>query len=103
MTVASDLLIVTSQIDPTVEAAWNDWYNNVHLPEIAECPGFKSAQRYVAQGSDGARSYIAVYELAGSDALESAEFRARRGWGPFLEHVQFKTLHYSRIAQIEGA
>jgi hypothetical protein len=98
MAIASELLIVTSQIEPSVEEAWNDWYNNIHLPEIAECPGFKSAQRYVAQVSDGVRSYVAVYELAGGNALESAEFRARRGWGPFLPHVQFKTLHYSKIA-----
>ena len=50
---------------------------------------------------DGARSYVSVYELSDPHALESAEFGARRGWGPFVNQVKFKTLRYALIAQIE--
>lgn len=103
MTIASDLQVVTATIEPSVENEWNAWYNDVHLPEIVDCPGFKSAQRYVAQESDGSRSYVSVYELSDAKALESAEFGARRGWGPFAKQVKFKTLRYARIAQIERA
>jgi antibiotic biosynthesis monooxygenase (ABM) superfamily enzyme len=101
MAIAQDLLVVTATIEPSVEKEWNAWYNDVHLPEIADCPGFKSAQRYVAQESDGSRSYVSVYELSDARALESAEFGARRGWGPFARQVKFKTLRYTRIARIE--
>jgi antibiotic biosynthesis monooxygenase (ABM) superfamily enzyme len=101
MAIAPDLLIVTATIEPSVEKEWNAWYNDVHLPEIVECPGFKSAQRYVAQENDGSRSYVSVYELSDADALGSAEFGARRGWGPFVNQVKFKTLRYAQIAQIE--
>lgn len=101
MTIAPELLIVTATIEPSVEKEWNAWYNDVHLPEIADCPGFKSAQRYVAQEHDGSRSYVSVYELSDADALTSAEFGRRRGWGPFVAQVKFKTLRYTQIAQIE--
>jgi hypothetical protein len=100
MTIAPDLLIVTATIEPSVEKEWNAWYNDVHLPEIVDCPGFKSAQRYVANESDGSRRYISVYELSDANALESAEFGVRRGWGPFVNQVKFKTLRYAQIAQI---
>jgi antibiotic biosynthesis monooxygenase (ABM) superfamily enzyme len=103
MGIAPDLLIVTATIDPDVEKEWNEWYNTVHLPEIVECPGFKSAQRYVAHEDDGSRSYVSVYELTDKNALESVEFNQRRGWGPFVKQVRFKTLRYTRIAQIERA
>jgi hypothetical protein len=99
MSVEEHLLIVTSTIDASVERDWNLWYNDVHLPEIAECPGFKSAQRYVSESPSGERSYVAIYELAGPEAIKSAEFGARRGWGPFGDKVKFKTQCFSRIAK----
>ena len=101
MSLAPDILVVTATIEPSVEKEWNEWYNVVHLPEIVECPGFRSAQRYVAQDTDGSRCYVSIYELSSPDALNSAEFAARRGWGAFVDRVKFKTLRYSRIAQIE--
>jgi hypothetical protein len=94
------LLIVMSTIDRSVEADWNRWYNEVHLPEIAECPGFKSAQRYVSEGQDGERSYVAIYELEGPEAIRTPEFGARRGWGPFGDKVTFRTQCFSRIAKL---
>jgi Domain of unknown function (DUF4286) len=101
MGIAQNLLIVTATIEPAVEAEWNDWYDNVHLPEIVACPGFTSAQRYVAREADGSVNYVSIYELSDELALESAEFASRRGWGPFVNQIKFKTLRYSRIAQIE--
>ena len=102
MSIAKELLVVTVRVDADVEPAWNDWYNDVHLPEIAACPGFYSAQRYVAERPEG-RFYITLYELASSDALKSAEFAARRGWGPFTDNVEFSTAVYSRITQIDNS
>ena len=99
MSMSKELLVVTATVAAEVENEWNRWYNEVHLPEIATCPGFKSAQRYVSQEPDG-RRYISIYEIDGGQALESDEFRTRRGWGPFGAKVEFKTLRYSQIAQI---
>ena len=101
MPLPENLLIVEAMIDPSVEDGWNQWYDDVHLPEIVACPGFRSGQRYVSDGEQG-RTYVAVYELDGSDALKSAEFASRRGWGPFGNQVKFKTRLYTRRTQLLG-
>lgn len=102
MSLPENLLIVEVKVDPTVEEQWNRWYNDEHLPEIVACPGFRSGQRYVADEGAG-RRYVTIYELDTPAALTSAEFAARRGWGPFVDKVEFKTRRYSRVAQTVGA
>ena len=95
------LLVTESEIDPKVEDAWNDWYDNVHLPEITTCPGFVSSTRYVAEDGDR-RRYLALYELEDLSAVETVEFNTRRGWGPFADDVVFSTRTVRRIAE-QGA
>ncbi|MFT4234286.1 MAG: hypothetical protein QM607_04700 [Microbacterium sp.] len=55
------------------DAEFNDWYSNVHIPEVVALPGFVSAQRY-AVSADGETAagfrYATVYEIDGS-ALEA--------------------------------
>jgi hypothetical protein len=92
------LLVVDVTVDPEVEGAWNDWYDNKHLPEIVECPGFVSGARYRASGNDSAR-YLTVYEIAGPEALESEEFRGRRGWRDFSSHVRPQVTLYRRLTR----
>ena len=96
------LLIVTARIDPDREAEWNRWYNEVHLPESLACPGVLAGRRYLASGpaatsdhggraEDAARTYVAVYELAGPEALETPEFAAMRGWYQFADGIVSRT------------
>ena len=33
------LLIVVAEVDAEVEAEWNRWYDEVHLPDALRCPG----------------------------------------------------------------
>lgn len=96
----SNLLVVAVDIDPGVEDAWNRWYNEVHLPEIAACPGFRAAARYVGESEEG-RHYLSIYDIEGPQAVRSPEFVARRGWGEFRDKLTFKTLVYRRIATQE--
>jgi antibiotic biosynthesis monooxygenase (ABM) superfamily enzyme len=91
------LYVVNSKIRPDAEEAWNEWYSNVHLPEILECPGFFSAARYVTDEPDGRRSYIAVYEVAGPEVLETVEFAAARGWYEFADAVEFRARVFRRL------
>jgi antibiotic biosynthesis monooxygenase (ABM) superfamily enzyme len=102
MAVAPDLLVVSVSVAREVEADWNRWYDEVHLPEIAACPGFLSAQRYVT-GEGAARRYLTIYELEGPGAVDSAEFAARRGWGPFAHQVRFETARYARVQPAQVA
>jgi hypothetical protein len=99
MTLAPWLLIVDVAVDPTIEDAWNEWYDTVHLPEIADCPGFAEAARYVSEGADG-RHYVAVYDISGPEALDTAEFASRRGWAEFADHVTADVRVYRRFTSI---
>jgi hypothetical protein len=91
------LLIVRAVVPAEIEADWNRWYNEVHLPEITACPGFLSSRRYVSD-SGGMRRYVAVYALAGPEAMASPEFASRRGWGPFAGRVEATVEVYSGVA-----
>jgi hypothetical protein len=96
------LLIVTAEVDEAVEAEWNTWYDTVHLPDALACPGVLGGRRYITDGivsrtnrgiADRTRQrlYTTVYELAGPEAVETAEFTAMRGWAQFAPHVRSET------------
>ena len=100
----SCLLIVTAEIDPAVEAAFNQWYDEIHLPEALTCPGFLRGTRYLAardasltdhgeKAADGAKVYAAVYELEGPEALDAEAFRtmAVRGWDQFTDRIRARS------------
>jgi len=96
------LLIVTAEVDPEVEAEWNRWYDEVHLPAALACPGVLRGQRYVSAGplsetlrgerrQLATRIYTTVYELDGPQAVETPEFQAMRGWYQFAPRVRSRT------------
>ncbi|MDX1373937.1 MAG: DUF4286 family protein [Burkholderiales bacterium] len=96
------LLIVTAEVDPEVEADWNRWYDEVHLPAALACPGVLRGRRYLSAGAivetvRGARSrdvrriYTTVYELDSPQAVDTPEFQAMRGWYQYAPHVRSRT------------
>jgi hypothetical protein len=101
-TLANCLLIVTAEVDAEIEADWNRWYDDVHLPDALACPGVLAGRRYVtaAEVSESDRGqgrrtriklYTTVYELDSPAAVETKEFNAMRGWGRFAPHVRSQT------------
>ena len=90
------LHIVRVDIDPAHEAAFNHWYEEVHIPALLACPGWFSARRYVA--FDGGPKYVAVYEISGPDAYDTPEFHAVKGFDHFAAHVRnFTRLQFRPI------
>jgi hypothetical protein len=98
----SCLLIVTAEVDVAVEADWNRWYDEVHLPDALACPGVLSGRRYVSVGEIAesergkgrriaTRLYTTVYELESPTAVETKEFNTMRGWDRFAPHVRSQT------------
>jgi hypothetical protein len=96
------LLIVTAEVDASVEADWNRWYDDVHLPDALACPGVRAGRRYVSSGEvserdrgqgkrTGAKLYTTVYELDSPAAVETREFKAMRGWSRFSPHIRSQT------------
>lgn len=94
------VMVVAGEVDAEVLDEWNTWYDEVHLPEIVECPGFERATRYV-DGDDGT-AFVTIYELSSRDATETPEFAERRGFGPVADHVRAKTRLYHRHLAYEG-
>ena len=96
------LLIVTVEVDATVEAEWNRWYDTVHLPDALKCPGVQRGRRYVSSGEISESSvgktermarriYTTIYELDSPDVITTPEFRAMRGWYQFAPNVRSRT------------
>ena len=97
MTLPEHVLVVRAEVPEDIEVAWNHWYDTVHLPEILACPGFRAGRRYCTGDSANGRRYLALYEIDGMHVLDSAEFKARRGWGPFAGRVKFETNVFSQL------
>jgi uncharacterized protein DUF4286 len=101
-TLPNCLLVVTAEVDAEVEAEWNRWYDEVHLPDALACPGVLSGRRYLSTGEISetergkgkrfaARLYTTVYELDSPAAVTTKEFAAMRGWARFAPHVRSQT------------
>jgi hypothetical protein len=55
--------------DPAREKEFNDWYSNMHVPDMLEVAGMIRATRWVsAESKEGQRrKYLALYELETDD------------------------------------
>jgi len=81
------LTVEANCCDPSREKEFNDWYDNVHVPDILETPGFVRAVRYEnTNPSEGQGKYVAMYEIETDDLARTlAEFdeivnaRAKQG------------------------
>jgi hypothetical protein len=67
------------------EDEYNDWYDNTHLRQVCETPGFTGASRYYLQGDAapaGLPPYLAIYEIEADDPEGSVkEMMGRVGTG----------------------
>jgi hypothetical protein len=55
--------------DPAREQEFNDWYDNVHIPDMLEAPGMLRATRWTSASPkpEQRRKYLALYELETDD------------------------------------
>lgn len=68
------LLAVKIDIKPAHEGEMNRWYEEEHLPDRANCPGFLSARRFVVVNGDPIK-YFAMYDLENIEVLQSEGYR----------------------------
>ncbi|HEY8290150.1 MAG TPA: hypothetical protein VIG49_12840 [Acetobacteraceae bacterium] len=66
------LLMAWTDVDAAQEAAFNQWYDDEHIPRLTAVPGFISGSRYRALR--GGPKYLAMYELEDHNVLRSAAF-----------------------------
>jgi hypothetical protein len=98
---ADFVLVTSSDVISGQEAAFEEWYNETHVPEILACPGFLSAARY--RCIDGEPMFLALYDLDRPDALETPEMKRVHGWGPMTPYLRdFHARVYRRFFTYEG-
>ena len=69
------ILIVQSQPSSEADtAAFHQWYDDVHIPEILTVDGFTSARRLQATG-DG--TFLTLYEVDDVEAAQAAMGKAQ--------------------------
>ncbi|MCB1463639.1 MAG: hypothetical protein KDJ90_14720 [Nitratireductor sp.] len=66
------ILLMMTEVAEEYDEAFNDWYDNEHIPELLALPGLVSAERYRIVG-EGIR-YLALYRLADTSVPESEAY-----------------------------
>jgi len=81
------LNVVTVDLEPGYAAPFNRWYNDVHVPEILDCPGWLANRRY--ECLDGEPRFLAIYELEDSERpFNSPEWASAVGWDEHVDHIR---------------
>jgi hypothetical protein len=72
------LLAVRTEVDAKDEMAFNEWYDNIHVPDVLSLPEIIAATRYQLAG---AATYLALYEIDGDPERAVAALTERsREW-----------------------
>ena len=65
------IAVQTNCTDPSREKEFNDWYNNVHVPDVLKIPGIVRMTRYEnAIPSEEQPKYLALLEVEADDIWE---------------------------------
>ncbi|WP_265654065.1 hypothetical protein [Verminephrobacter aporrectodeae] len=66
---AAALLAFWNDVDPTRDAAYNDWHGGEHVPQRCRVPGVLWAQRYGQAGCVTTARYLTLYGLRDARVL----------------------------------
>jgi hypothetical protein len=78
-------LVVLSNPAPGKEDEYNEWYTNVHIPDVVRCDGFTGGRRYkIGQGFDAPHKYMAIYEMETDDPAKCIEGMTAKAGTPAL-------------------
>lgn len=95
--------IATGDVEAEWEAEYNRWYDEEHVPNLMQVPGYRSARRYVA--IEGEPRYMAFYEIDSLDAYRSPEHdrAAHTPWRASLQpHYRSRLDFYGQLSPAEG-
>ena len=106
------LMVRTLNTDPTRTQEFNDWYNNIDLPDVLAVPGFRQALRAQAIAACGdsaapceaGERYVALYDIESAaidktiiDMLMATWKMLRSGRDTSLLQVE-ERVYYRRVA-----
>jgi hypothetical protein len=100
---AEGLLMVAMNVEPAMEADFDRWYSEEHLPALFALPGVLDARRYTAVA--GGQKHIAMYHLADPDVQASEAWKKAidTPWGSRVrphtrDRVRYVCRRYHRSA-----
>lgn len=83
---APALQIGRMDIPAEIEDEWNDWYNNVYVPNYMKVPGCIRGRRYRAVV--GEPKYLTVYEFQNPDVSKTPEWQHQQNIDPRNEQMR---------------
>ena len=92
--IGGTIMVVMMEVDPEHEEEFNRWYDEEHLPERLEIPGYISARRFKLEEGNGVLKYLCIWELEDGSPLQSEEYQAQR-----LRPSELRDRAYSHIKQ----
>ena len=86
------------------EEDFNQWYNDIHLNEVLQIDGFKSAQRFKVTDtqvqSNQSHPYLAIYEIDNKDILSTVNNLRRATWLNMSDAIDMDNLEISIMKSI---
>jgi len=76
--IGGTILVVMMEVDPAHEEEFNRWYDDEHLPERLEIPGYISARRFKLEEGEGVLKYLCIWELEDGSPLRSEAYQAQQ-------------------------
>ena len=91
--IGSTVMVVMMDVDPADEEEFHRWYNQQHIPERLEIPGYVSARRFkLESGDDGMLKYMCLWEMEDSSALRHEMYHAQNADPTALYERVIKTV-----------
>lgn len=94
---ATALLALWNDVDPALEALYNEWHAGEHVPERLTVPGILWARRYGGPATMAMPRYLTLYGLRDAAVLDSAPYqRLLREPTPMSRRMRPALLNLSR-------
>lgn len=98
------LYLVRSNPVEGKEIEFNEWYENIHLDEVLQIPGFKTAQRFELHETqmqpDQSHAHIAIYELDSDDVASTLQNIREAAWLNMTDAMDFATIEVSVLSSL---
>ena len=86
------LLTFSNPVDPSLEAEYNAWYTETHIPQLLRhVSGIKEARRYRVDGDAPSHRYFVAYVVEGSTSEIMEELAQRRAEGKIERSATLET------------
>jgi hypothetical protein len=72
-------VVQSSALDVEHEQAYDEWYDNVHIPDVLDVPGFVAARRFrIVDAGENAHTFLTIYEIDADDVQATVKELFRR-------------------------